>query len=150
MLQYFNKKQGERGFTLIELLVVIAIIGILATIVLVSLNSAREKARNTRRISDLRQIQLGNEIYYDDVGNYAANVAAIVANASMAAEPVDPGTGSSYDYCTGNSGYVVGALLVGDTGNLLDTSAGSAIETTYCNVGGVAVCGAANYYCVAP
>ena len=57
------KKKG--GFTLIELLVVIAIIGILATIVLVSLNTARAKARDARRQSDMHQISLAMEMYND-------------------------------------------------------------------------------------
>jgi len=59
-----------KGFTLIELLVVIAIIGLLASIVLVSLNSARNKARDTRRISDLNQIQLALEFFYDTYSRY--------------------------------------------------------------------------------
>ena len=60
----------QKGFTLIELLVVIAIIGLLATIVMVSLNSARTKARDTKRLADVRQIQLALEMYYDTNGSY--------------------------------------------------------------------------------
>jgi type II secretion system protein G len=60
----------NKGFTLIELLVVIAIIGLLASIVLVSLNSARAKARDTKRQSDIKQIQTAEEMYFDDQGHY--------------------------------------------------------------------------------
>jgi type II secretion system protein G len=62
--------QSKRGFTLIELLVVIAIIGLLSSVVLASLNSARAKARDARRLSDVRQMQLALELYYDDNGQY--------------------------------------------------------------------------------
>ncbi len=62
--------QKQKGFTLIELLVVIAIIGLLATIVLVSLNTARGKARDVKRMADLKQIQLALEMYYDDNNAY--------------------------------------------------------------------------------
>ena len=58
------------GFTLIELLVVITIIGLLASIVLVSLSTARKKARDVKRLSDIKQIQLALEMYYDSSGEY--------------------------------------------------------------------------------
>jgi prepilin-type N-terminal cleavage/methylation domain-containing protein len=61
---------SNNGFTLIELLVVIAIIGLLSSVVLASLSSAREKARITRAISDLRQLTLSLESYYADTGGY--------------------------------------------------------------------------------
>lgn len=64
-----NKKERGSGFTLIELLVVIAIIGVLASIVLASLNSARRKSRDARRITDIKQIQLALELFFDAQGN---------------------------------------------------------------------------------
>ncbi len=63
------KKTLQRGFTLIELLVVIAIIGILASVILASLNSARAKGTDAAVKSDLENARPQAEIYYDGKGN---------------------------------------------------------------------------------
>ena len=67
-----NKKtrNHKKGFTLIELLVVIAIIGLLATIAVVSLNSSRARARDSKRVSDIRQIQTALELYHQEHQSY--------------------------------------------------------------------------------
>jgi len=58
------------GFTLIELLVVISIIGMLSSIVLASLNSARAKARDSKRVSEINQLGKALAFYYDKHGTY--------------------------------------------------------------------------------
>jgi len=64
------KIKNKKGFTLIELLVVVSIISLLASVVLASLNTARAKARDARRLQDLKQIQLALELYKDKCGSY--------------------------------------------------------------------------------
>ena len=81
-----NKKSG---FTLIELLVVIAIIGVLASVVLASLNSARRKSRDARRVADVKQLQLALELYFDAKGEYP-DLTSKLAPDYIPAIPNDP------------------------------------------------------------
>jgi len=63
-------KNSKKGFTLIELLVVIAIIGILSSVVLASLNSARNKGSDAAVKADVAGIRAAAEIYYDTNSGY--------------------------------------------------------------------------------
>ena len=70
------KFNNKKGFTLIEILIVVAIIGILASIVLVGLGPAQKQGRDVRRISDLKQVQVGLELYFHKCGYYPGDVQA--------------------------------------------------------------------------
>ena len=61
----------QKGFTLIELLVVIAIIGLMSSIVLASLSSARNKARDVAIKQDLKQMAILMALNYDNYGSYS-------------------------------------------------------------------------------
>lgn len=132
----FNKKTNflKSGFTLIELLVVIAIIGILSTLSVVALQSARGKARDAKRITDIRQIQTALELYFNDQSEYPASVTAGSSIASgsntyMYTVPDGPTPAdgdcatSSYVYTQVNSGadYYIEFCL---GGNVADMPAG--------------------------
>jgi len=81
------KKNTNRGFTLIELLVVIAIIGILSSVVLASLNSARNKAGDAAVKENMNGIRSQAELVYDNNGQKYNTVCADgnVVNALVAA-----------------------------------------------------------------
>jgi prepilin-type N-terminal cleavage/methylation domain-containing protein len=118
MSNIINK--GSKGFTLIELLVVIAIIGILSSVVLASLSTARAKSRDARRISDIGQIQLALELYFDSSSSYpVAGTNAATADPTITGLaptyipkiPVDPLATQHYLYGASSTTYVLGAKL---------------------------------------
>jgi prepilin-type N-terminal cleavage/methylation domain-containing protein len=105
----------SRAFTLIELLVVIAIIGLLASIILASLNTAQQKGRDARRVSDVKEIQLALELYFDANQAYPTSLAPL-APTYISALPTDP---SSTATCTNGTqaGCYVYAPLEGASGS---------------------------------
>jgi prepilin-type N-terminal cleavage/methylation domain-containing protein len=68
-----SDNNNRRGFTIVELLIVIVVIGILAMITIVSYNGIQQRARDSRRTSDLAQMSKAIELYYADNGNYPPN-----------------------------------------------------------------------------
>lgn len=121
---------NKKGFTLIELLVVIAIIGILSSVVLASLNSARQKSRDARRVSDMKQLQLALELYFDTNRAYPVQTtqgalpASLVTGGHMAALPVEPvSSNAAYQYISaaGGSSYCLGAQIEGTPPTPADT-----------------------------
>ena len=157
----------SKGFTLIELLVVIAIIGLLASVVLASLNSARKKGRDARRIADLKQVQLALELYFDSNGQSYPNattwsaLGTALASTYIAVLPNDPSLGStSYGYvplpsgCTTScTGYYLGGILenVGQTGALTsdnDTGQVITINGAATNCSAAATSGTEAVYCI--
>lgn len=119
----------NKGFTLIELLVVIAIIGILSSVVLASLNNAREKARDARRISDIKNLQLALELHADDNnGNYADALTDLVPD-YISAAPVDPLTDAAYSFASdGSTEYHIGATL--ESANNVPDNDADCVSTT--------------------
>jgi len=63
----------SRGFTLIELLVVVAIIGLLSSVVLTSLNTARVQARDSKRKQDMIQMRTALELYFSTNNSYPSS-----------------------------------------------------------------------------
>jgi type IV pilus assembly protein PilE len=110
-------KTKQKGFTLIELLVVIAIIGILSSVVLTSLNSARKKGQDGKVKSQVTQIAAAAAIYYDSAGG-------------------------SYGAVAGPECTTAGSMWT-DTSSSMSTYAGSAVAGTWpgsiaCNAAGQA------------
>lgn len=126
----------KKGFTLIELLVVIAIIGVLSSIVMSSISSARKKARDNQRISNFREFRTALDMYYTSHGSYPptppctipscswedhknifnAIGAVLVSEGLISSIPKDPNDPASfymaYDYGHGSeAGYIIVATL---------------------------------------
>ena len=127
------KNNIKKSFTLIELLVVIAIIGILAAFAMVSLGSAKAKARNSRRLADLNTFRTALEMYFSDHDQYPVWTSGCIEDTSTTSSPFlldfapkyigqipkDPlfGKGHCYYYKTTTNGsdYHLLSLLEKDT-----------------------------------
>lgn len=90
MIKSQKSKVKSFGFTLIELLVVISIIGVLAALIMVNFNAARERTRDVSRKSDLDQIKKALRMYYNDNNLY----------------PIALGWGSPFQSADGNMTYM--------------------------------------------
>lgn len=116
-------KKLQKGFTLIELLVVIAIIGILSSIVLASLSSARTKGEDAAIISTLSNMRVQAELYYSSNGSYGTVQALLACDASDASD-------------------IFGSSTVGGlkslTTDLIKKAGGVAADTTRCTASSTA------------
>ena len=132
----------KKGFTLIELLVVVAIIGLLSTLSIVALNNARARARDARRVADIKQIQTALELYYNDNSSYPSTItfggsigtgtSVYMAQVPSAPLPADCASDNTYTY-TGSAStyaltYCVGSATGGISGNVKHTATPAGIQ----------------------
>lgn len=156
-------KNLQKGFTLIELLVVIAIIGILSSIVLASLSSARTKGEDAAIQSTLSNMRAQAELYYSTYNNYgpaltqaacpsAAGPASIFASSTSGGlwtlvSGLNDRAGNANTSCTvGVSGasYAIAAKLKGTGAYCVDSTGASKLNTGATTAAGAITTGACN------
>ena len=156
----------KRGFTLIELMVTVAIVALLTSIIMVSFSTARGKSRDGKRVSDVGQIQIALELFYDRCKQYPATVANPTSGITAATCPsgvnlstfisqIPAPSSGSYTYAVNASpatDYVLMTTLENYSEVLKDDLDGSFVYSTTVD------CGTANNgqgnaernYCVGP
>jgi len=131
----------QHGFTLVELMVVIATIALLASIILISLNNARIKGRDTRRISDIHQLTTALELYFNQNFGYpvqtvtAKTIPGAFVGTFVSQLPVSP--------LPPDSATCAAAATGGINNDYLYTSAtGATYSLTFCLGNGLGALGA--------
>lgn len=128
-------KRSTQGFTIVELLIVLAIIGLISTLAVVALGSARADARDTQRLADMQGLQFGLEQYFNVNNAYpeteievllgqqdtsclgAEGFSAVPCNNAFMQVPMDPGKGQ-YLYRSDGNDYQISATLEGEVRGL--------------------------------
>lgn len=126
-----KRRISQRGFTLIELLMVIAIIGLLASITLTSVATVRDKARDTRRVTDVKQLAGAVELYRLANGTYPVATVPTLAIpgvsptyvSSIPAAPSPPAknctsTQNQYLYQSDGTNYGIQFCIGGSVGSI--------------------------------
>ncbi|TSC60576.1 MAG: putative General secretion pathway protein GspG [Parcubacteria group bacterium LiPW_15] len=156
----------RKGFTLIEMLIVVAIIGILASVVVIGIGPAQQRARDSRRASDLKQIQTSLELFYNKNGKYPtggtdaemawADFATAITTAGIGVNkiPDDPINNATNKYQYGASGdgtvYVLKATMEQVNDALQKTSLRGTIYTIDCGTGVDTSDVTKKKYCIGP
>jgi prepilin-type N-terminal cleavage/methylation domain-containing protein len=150
---------SPRGFTLIELLVVIAIIGILSSVILAALNTARTKGDDALREENTKSLETALELYYNSNGTYpelnnvpdagwaVSGLSTFLVPNDIASIPVDPTPGTTDQYVWDANGQAYG-LFVYTAKNINNTAGGYCITGVNVNpgwYGGVGVVPACNF-----
>ena len=142
-MQKLLKKQ--EGFTLLELLIVIVIIGILAVLIVPNLASGPQRARDSQRKSDLRNVKTALETYYNDNNGYPggtyATLGADLTPDYIKTVPTDPKSNADYVYTPSPSGcadgvctsYILQATLENTKDGDIKTGTTDTYEVTSAN-----------------
>ncbi len=132
-----NRSSRTHGFSLAELLVVVAIIGMLTAIGFGSIAVARIKARDNRRVADMKEIQLGLALYYDVYRAYPASLTILddTGQKFLPSIPVDPKTAAQYEYLPYNTNrnYCIGVTLEDTTSIPNDSTTNTACSSLTSN-----------------
>lgn len=124
---------NKKGFTLVEILVVVGIVGLLGVLATITLQSARVRARDAKRLSDVVKTQMALELYFNDNNSYPIVADATALGQSATACLSSAGWASSCD-ATSESVYLARIPATPATG-LKEIVQCSGVEDTYCYVG---------------
>ena len=133
----------SRGFTFVELMVTIAIIGILSSIILPNLGGARERARDAERVTEVGQIALAMELFYNTCRSYPTALAtsddaggtcpgSVKLSTFLPAIPQGP-KGETYGYATASGSFVVQAQLETTNHSSLTNDVDTGIGSVACD-----------------